>query len=76
MKIMEDLAIKIDVSNDEEITKSLTSCIGTKFASRWGRLITDLSIKATRTIIRGGNLNIVGLGVFWCINIVPGLTIN
>ena len=54
---MEELAVKIDVSKDEEINKALNSCVGTKFASRWGNLISELSIKATRIIMREGNIN-------------------
>jgi T-complex protein 1 subunit gamma len=57
LKIMEELAIKIDINKDEEICKALNSCVGTKFASRWGSLISDLSIKATRIIMREGNMN-------------------
>ena len=63
IKIIEELAIKINIDNDEDINKALTSCIGTKFASRWGKLITDIAIKATRTIMRGGNLNKLNLEV-------------
>ena len=34
---------------------ALQSCIGTKFASRWGKLISNLTIKATKTILRAGD---------------------
>lgn len=47
----------IDVNKDDEVFLALQSCIGTKFASRWGNLIADLSLKATRIIFRGGNKN-------------------
>jgi len=30
----------------EDLMKALTSCIGTKFAFRWGSLISDLALKA------------------------------
>jgi len=63
IRIIDELSIKINVDNDEEINKALNSCIGTKFASRWGKLITDIAIKATRTIMRGGNLNKLNLEV-------------
>lgn len=63
VKIVENLAIKIDLNNDDDINKALVSCIGTKFASRWGKLITDLSLKATRTIMTGGNLNKLNLEI-------------
>lgn len=63
IRILESLAIDIDVNDDVQINKALSSCIGTKFASRWGKLITDLSLTATRTIMRGGKLNKLNLEV-------------
>jgi len=63
VKVVEELAIKIDINNDDDINKALTSCIGTKFASRWGKLITDLALKATKIVMKGGNLNKLNLEV-------------
>jgi len=57
LKIISQLAVPIDVNKDEDINKALMSCIGTKFASRWGNIITDLSLKAVRIINRGGSIN-------------------
>ena len=34
---------------------ALQSCIGTKFASRWGKLISNLTIKATKIVMRAEN---------------------
>ncbi len=31
-KILEDLAVPINLDNDEDVKKSLYSCVGTKFA--------------------------------------------
>lgn len=78
MKILEDLAVKVDLNNDEEVNQVLSSCIGTKFASRWGRLITDLSLKATRTIMRGGNLNKLNLEIkrYAKVEKIPGGTLE
>lgn len=53
-KVIADISRPIDTNNDEEVLKALQSCIGTKFSSRWGHLIADLTIKATKTIIRAG----------------------
>ncbi len=39
IKIINELAIPIDIKSDEDLSKALNSCIGTKFASRWGDLI-------------------------------------
>jgi T-complex protein 1 subunit gamma len=41
----------------------LNSCIGTKFVSRWGKLVTDLSLKAARYIMTGDNLNKLNLEI-------------
>ena len=53
MKIIEKIAQPIDVNNDEDVKKALSSCVGTKFAARWGTLVVDLALKACRTIMKG-----------------------
>jgi T-complex protein 1 subunit gamma len=53
----------IDISKDEEVTRALSSCIGTKFVSRWGKLVTNLALKAARTIMTGDNLNKLNLEI-------------
>jgi len=30
----------------------VSSCIGTKFSSKWGNLIVDLAVKAVKTVYR------------------------
>jgi T-complex protein 1 subunit gamma len=62
-RIIATLAVPIDLNRDEEVNKALSTCVGTKFASRWGSLISDLALKATRIIMRGGNLNKLNLEV-------------
>ena len=48
------------MENNEDLTKIVNSSIGTKFASRWGKLIVDLAVKAVRTVYRkdGDNVEI------------------
>jgi len=62
LKIINEIAEPIDVKNDEDVKKALRSCIGTKFASRWGNLVVDLALKSVRTVMlgnsQGGKLNI------------------
>lgn len=53
LKILEEIAVPIDVMNDDDIKKALNSCVGTKFAARWGTLVVDLALKACRTIMKG-----------------------
>lgn len=44
VRILDDIAQEINVDNNAEVMKALQSCIGTKFAFRWGTLISDLSL--------------------------------
>lgn len=50
--ILEELAVPIDLKNDEEVRRALDSCIGTKFAKRWGSLIVDLALNACKVVLR------------------------
>ena len=55
MQILDEIALKIDIEKNDEVMRALTSCIGTKFAFRWGSLISDLALKATRAVMKGGS---------------------
>ena len=46
------------MEDDTDLTKIVDSCIGTKFASKWGRLIVDLAVKAVRTVYRKEGENV------------------
>lgn len=63
LKVIENLALPIDISNDEDVTKALRCCIGTKFAARWGDLISDLSLKAVRIVAKGVQTNKLNLEI-------------
>ena len=56
----EDIGVQINMENNDDLTKIVDSSIGTKFASRWGKLIVDLAVKAVRTVYRkeGDNIEI------------------
>jgi T-complex protein 1 subunit gamma len=62
---MNDIAFPLDISNedDETFRKTLNSCIGTKFVSRWGNLVTDLAIKAVKVIMEGGSTSKLALDI-------------
>jgi T-complex protein 1 subunit gamma len=49
-EMVKDLGVPINLEDDKDLTKIVASCIGTKFASKWGSLIVDLAVKATRTV--------------------------
>lgn len=53
IEYLDDIAIDIDVDNDDDVRKALVSCVGTKFAARWGNLVTNLALNACRIIMRG-----------------------
>ena len=60
VKLSNDLGRPINMENDDDLSKIVNSCIGTKFASKWGKLIVNLAVKAVRTVYRkeGDNVEI------------------
>jgi len=48
------------MENDADVAKIVSSCIGTKFASKWGDLVVNLAVKAVRTVYNktGDNVEI------------------
>ena len=57
-QLTEQLGVPINMENNEDLTKIVDSCIGTKFASKWGKLIVDLAVKAVRTVYSADGDNI------------------
>lgn len=47
---MDKIALNLDPNDTAAISEVVSNCIGTKFSSRWGSLITDLAVKAARTV--------------------------
>ena len=58
LKLTEELGVDVDINNDEDITKIVRSCIGTKFSHKWGDLIVDLAIKAVKTVVKESGKNV------------------
>lgn len=50
LEIMKSIAYNIDMDNQEAVREVVRGAIDTKFVSRWGNLISDLAIKAVRTV--------------------------
>lgn len=46
----EQIAMPVDINKDEEVSNLIRCCLGTKFASKWGTLISDLAHKAVKTV--------------------------
>merc|ERR1719235_1335010 len=51
IQILETMSIQIDINNDQAVQEVVQSSIDTKFVSRWGTLISDLAIKAAKTVM-------------------------
>jgi len=58
--MVKDLGVPVNLEDNKDLTKIVSSVIGTKFASKWGDLIIDLAVKATRTVYQkdGDNVEI------------------
>lgn len=50
LEIIEEVSTPVDISNDDEMYKLISSSIGTKFVSRWSELMCSLALKAVRTV--------------------------
>jgi T-complex protein 1 subunit gamma len=53
LKFIPECSVPIDVNDDNDVKKALVSCVGTKFAARWGDLVVNLALGACRTIMKG-----------------------
>lgn len=50
MEVIEEVSKPIDTSDDEAMTELISSSIGTKFVSRWSKLMCGLALSAVRTV--------------------------
>lgn len=50
LEIVNEIATDVNVDNDEEMYRIISSSIGTKFVSRWSKLMCGLALKAVRTV--------------------------
>ncbi|KAG9185439.1 T-complex protein 1 subunit gamma [Alternaria panax] len=50
LEIISEIAVEVDVNNDEQMYKIISSSIGTKFVTRWSELMCGLALKAVRTV--------------------------
>ncbi len=46
----DQIAMPVDVNKDEEVSNLIRCCLGTKFASKWDNLISDLALKAVKIV--------------------------
>ncbi|CAZ83888.1 unnamed protein product [Tuber melanosporum] len=52
LAIVEDISIPISTDDDKAMHNLIQSSIGTKFVSRWSKLMCDLALSAVRTVAR------------------------
>lgn len=77
LKITEEMGVEIDIDNEADIHKIVTSCIGTKFSHKWGDLLVDLAIKATKTVVRESGKDVeIDLKRYAKVEKIPGGTIE
>lgn len=50
LEIINEVAVDVDVNDDDQMYKIISSSIGTKFVSRWSKLMCSLALKAVRTV--------------------------
>lgn len=52
LQVIEDISIPIALDDDEAMYRLVSSSIGTKFVSRWSKLMCSLALTAVRTVAR------------------------
>jgi len=73
LKICDDIAIKIDTSNQEEMKRLVLSCIGTKFTSRYGDLMANLALQAvSRVSVDEGGRKVIDTKRYAKVEKIPG----
>lgn len=50
IKISEQICIKIDTSNEDDVHNIIKSCLATKFACKWDDLISNLALQALKVV--------------------------
>lgn len=48
--LRDEVSLKIDVTNKDEMLKIVKSCIGTKFIKKWSNLACEIALEATSTV--------------------------
>lgn len=50
LDIVDEISLPIDIENDKEMFGLINASIGTKFVSRWSKLMCELALTAVRTV--------------------------
>lgn len=52
LEIIEEISVHVDTSDDTAMYQLIASSIGTKFVSRWSKLMCNLALQAVRTVAK------------------------
>ena len=50
IKIAEKMSTKVDINDDVQVHDIIKACLGTKFASKWDNLISNLALQALKVV--------------------------
>jgi T-complex protein 1 subunit gamma len=50
LKIAEEISQPVDIDNDKDLLKINKSCLSTKFSTKWDNLLSELALKAIKTV--------------------------
>ncbi|KAF2202536.1 t-complex protein-like protein 1 gamma subunit [Delitschia confertaspora ATCC 74209] len=50
LKIIDEVSVPVDIDDDDAMYQLIKASIGTKFVSRWSKLMCNLALKAVRTV--------------------------
>ncbi len=77
LKIAEEISHGIDINSDSDLSNIIKCCLGTKFASKWDNLISDLALKAVKTVHNRTALNFdCDIKKFAKVEKIPGGTLQ
>ena len=50
LNFADQISMPVDINQDSEVSNLIRCCLGTKFASKWDNLISDLALKAVKIV--------------------------
>jgi len=73
----DEIAMPVDINKDEEVSTLIRCCLGTKFASKWDNLISDLALKAVKIVYNRSAKNFdCDIKKFAKVEKIPGGNLN
>ncbi|MCJ1259311.1 T-complex protein 1 subunit gamma [Lignoscripta atroalba] len=74
LDVVEKISLPVDIDDDKAMYSLISSSIGTKFVSRWSRLMCNLALKAVRTVSHdvGGGKKEIDIKRYAKVEKVPG----